>query len=123
MQHFLFPTTSYTQYRYSTFVSRGRTSMKISTVLFLCTFGLASFIEMGSLALAKEMGKAKELPRRVLRNTPYISKEWTFEKYGQAATPPDFFAETLGTGRPAEWTLPKQAGAPSPSHVLRQPTP
>ena len=123
MQHCLFPTSSYTQYRHATFISRIRTTMKISIALFLCTFGSALFIEMGSLASAKEMGKAKELPRRVLRHTPSISKEWTFEKYGQATTPPDFFSETLGAGRPAEWTLTKEDGAPSRSHVLRQSTP
>lgn len=123
MRCFLLPTFSRTQNPYSAFIRQVIATMKISAALFLGTFGSTLFIEMGSLALAEEMGEAKELPRRVLRHTPSISKEWTFEKYGQASTPPDFFAETLGAGRPAEWTLAKQDGAPSHSHVLRQPTP
>ena len=123
MRYSLFTTSSCTRHSHSAFIGHVITTMKIVTALFLATFGSVLFIEMGSLALAEEMDKAKELPRRVLRHTPSISKEWTFEKYGQATTPPDFFAETLGAGRPAEWTLTKQDGAPSHSHVLRQPTP
>ena len=123
MRCFLLPTFSCTQNPYSALIRQIIATMKIGAVLFLGTFGSTLFIEMGSLALAEEMGEAKELPRRVLRHTPSISKEWTFEKYGQTSTPPDFFAETLGAGRPAEWTLAKQDGAPSHSHVLRQSAP
>jgi hypothetical protein len=123
MQYFIFPTSSYTQHPYSVFLGCVIKTMQVSTALFLGTFGLSFFIETSSLVLAEEMGEAKELPRRVLRHTPSISKEWTFEKYGQSNTPSDFFATTLGAGRPAEWTLTKQDGAPSASHVLRQSAP
>ena len=90
MRYFLFPTSFFTQHPHAAFVNHVITTMKISVALLLGTFGAALFIEMSSLALAEEMGKAKELPRRVLRHTPSISKEWTFEIYGQSNTPSDF---------------------------------
>ena len=75
MRYSLFTTSSCTRHSHSAFIGHVITTMKIGTALFLATFGSALFIEMGSLALAEEISKAKELPRRVLRHTPSISKE------------------------------------------------
>ena len=47
---------------------------------------------------AEDAGPLKELPRAVLRHTPPIFEEWTFEKHLDADLPPGFSAHTLGDG-------------------------
>lgn len=89
----------------------------------MAAFGSALLLSIDSLALAEEIGEAKELPRRVLRHTPPIFEEWTFENHDHATFPPGFSAETLGTGRPGEWIISTQKDAPSRSHVLEQNVP
>jgi len=74
-------------------------------------------------SFAEETGELKELPRAVLKHIPPIYKEWTFEKYDHETFPPDFYTETLGTGRPGEWTIVTEKDAPSRTHVLRQTAP
>lgn len=72
---------------------------------------------------AEDAEPLKELPRAVLRHTPPIFEEWTFEKHLDAALPPGFSSHTLGDGYPAEWSLMTADDAPSRTHVLLQPTP
>ncbi len=78
---------------------------------------------MHSSAVAEETGELKELPRAVLKHTPPLFEEWTFEKHEHETFPPGFRADTLGTGRPGEWVLVTRKDAPSPTHVLRQAVP
>lgn len=72
---------------------------------------------------AEDAGPLRELPRAVLRHTPPIFEEWTFEKHLDAALPPGFSSHTLGDGYPGEWTITTDDNAPSRTHALLQPTP
>ena len=96
---------------------------KVNGRLVLSSIVLTFFLGMPALGLADEVEEAKELPRRVLRHTPPIFEEWTFEKHEHETFPPGFTSGTLGNGRPGEWVLVEQQDAPSRSHVLRQQTP
>ena len=80
----------------------------------------AFFIGWPTVGLAEESGELKELPRAVLKHAPPVYKEWTFENLDPETFPPGFHTETLGTGRPGEWTLITKDDAPSRTHVLRQ---
>ena len=72
---------------------------------------------------AEDAGPLKELPRAVLRHTPPIFQEWTFEKNLDAVLPPGFSSHTLGHGHPGEWTIMTDNDAPSRTHALLQSTP
>jgi len=72
---------------------------------------------------AEDAEPLKELPRAVLRHTPPIFQEWTFEKDLDAALPPGFSSHTLGHGHLGEWTLVTDHDAPSRTHALLQSTP
>ena len=72
--------------------------------------------------LAEDAEPLKELPRAVLRHTPPIFQEWTFEKNLDAALPPGFSSHTLGHGHLGEWTLITDTDAPSRTHALLQAT-
>ena len=96
--------------------------LRMSALVFFAILGSAALPLVDLPALA-EADEAKELPRRVLRHTPPIFKEWNFETHGTATVPPEFSSETLGLGRPAEWKLATIENAPSRSHVLRQSAP
>lgn len=123
MTYFLFPAFNYTQNSQRSSVSRLFTYVKGSACVIMAILGAALLLEIDSPAWAAETDEAKELPRRVLRHTPSISEEWTFEKNEPSTLPTGFVAATLGTGRPGEWALAKEEGAPSRSQVLRQSAP
>jgi len=78
---------------------------------------------MTSSTSAEDTSELKELPRAVLKHIPPVYKEWTFEKHEHETFPPGFHTETLGTGRPGEWTIATEKDAPSRTHVLRQTAP
>jgi len=90
---------------------------------FIAAMSFTVIHDMEVPAFAEEIDEPKELPRRVLRHTPPIFEEWTFENHEHATIPSGFVSDTLGMGRPAEWQLVTQTGAPSRSHVLRQTVP
>ena len=59
-----------------------------ATALILCT-GVSDLF-------AQDAEPLKELPRAVLRHTPPIFEEWTFEKHLDAALPPGIFRSYPG---------------------------
>ena len=71
---------------------------------------------------AEDAEPLKELPRAVLRHTPPIFQEWTFEKNLDSVLPPGFSSHTLGHGHLGEWTIIADDDAPSRTHALLQPT-
>lgn len=97
--------------------------LRVSGFLFIASLVPSIFIGIPGNTSAEETGELKELPRAVLRHVPPIFEEWTFEKHEHETFPPGFRTETLGTGRPGEWTIITQKDAPSRTHVLRQPIP
>ncbi len=105
------------------FISQLSTSMKFSAILCMGALVPALMLGMHSSASAEEAGELKELPRAVLKHIPPVYKEWTFEKNDHETFPPGFHTETLGTGRPGEWTIVTEKDAPSPTHALRQASP
>jgi len=94
-----------------------------SAFLFIGSLVPFIFLGMPFHASAEETGEIEELPRAVLTHVPPIFEEWTFEKHEHETFPPGFRTETLGTGRPGEWTIITQKDAPSRTHVLRQAIP
>jgi hypothetical protein len=122
--HFLLsPTSRNTTATQRIFASNSGTSFWRGAVVVIAIVGLALFMDINPTALAEETDEAKELPRRVLRHTPPIFEEWTFEQHGPATFPPGFASQTLGAGRPGEWTIIAQNDAPSKTHVLHQDVP
>lgn len=120
---FISTTTDSTPFSLRTFVARFLISQKFSTFLFMGALVPALIFGIDSHTFAEETGELKELPRVVLKHIPPVYKEWTFEKYDHKTFPPDFHTETLGTGRPGEWTILTEKDAPSRPHVLRQTSP
>ena len=96
---------------------------KVNAKLVLSITVIAFFLGMAPMGVAEEIEEGKELPRRVLRHTPPIFEEWTFEKFSPETFPPGFSSNTLGPGKPGEWVLVEQQDAPSRSHVLQQQVP
>lgn len=92
-----------------------------SLILGFATVALTLCTGVSNL-FAEDAEPLKELPRAVLRHTPPIFEEWTFEKHLDAALPPGFSSHTLGDGYPGEWTIITDDGAPSRTHALLQPT-
>ncbi len=112
---------------YSRVPSRRRSSRTVHVLsrrLILGCAAVALVLCTGvSDLFAQDAEPLKELPRAVLRHTPPIFEEWTFEKHLDAALPPGFSAHTLGDGYPGEWSLMTADDAPSRTHALLQPTP
>lgn len=96
------------------FLSRGLILGFAAVALVLCT-GVPDLF-------AEDAEPLKELPRAVLRHTPPIFEEWTFEKHLDAALPPGFSSHTLGHGHLGEWTIITDNDAPSRTHALLQST-
>ena len=120
MRFFLF-SASYARWLFQPpFASQLFAYMRIGTFLLTTVLVPGIFIGLQANGVAKETDELKELPKAVLRHTPPLFEEWTFEQHDHATIPPGFQADTLGTGRPGEWTIVTQTGAPSRTHVLRQ---
>ncbi len=72
---------------------------------------------------AENAAPLKELPRAVLRHTPPLFEEWSFETHLDPDHLPGFSPQTLGHGHPGQWTVVTEDQAPSQTHALLQSTP
>ena len=120
MQCFCSPTSGCTRFSHRSSASRFFTYLRFSTFLFITALIPTIFIGMDSSASAEDNGELKELPRAVLKHTPPLFKEWTFEKHAPAIFPPGFASETLGDAPPGSWEIVTHENAPSRTHALLQ---
>lgn len=90
------------------------------TTLVLLTFIMVTGID---LIRAEEQDSLRELPRAVLKHTPPLFSEWTFEKHEHATFPLGFESKTLGDAPPGEWKIVSYKNAPSRTHALLQSAP
>ncbi len=123
MLFFISRSIDYRLFSLRTFTARFSISQKFSTVLCLGALVPVLILGIDSQSLAEDTSELKELPRAVLKHTPPVYKEWNFEKHDHKTFPSGFHTETLGPGRPGEWTIVTEIDAPSPTHVLRQTSP
>ena len=120
MQFFLSPASDCIRFSHRSSASRFFTYLRFSTFLFITALIPTIFIGMNSSASAEQNGELKELPRAVLKHTPPLFEEWTFEKHEPAIFPPGFASKTLGDAPPGSWEIVTDENAPSRTHALLQ---